>query len=235
MIIADQFECVIPSANAVKQGVLYCTTNPPVPAADSAMWAAWATALGTFMLVVGAFWAGHIALKTLKQQRDDSFAAQRPFLTAQVVPSLAGPPNYDLVVENIGGSPAIEIEIDSPDFPKNADNVSSKVKELFNVVNFMAQGAKTRNYWRLEVAKGSSWSDGTKTPAGMPKRAELIISYKNLEGMTFRDRFIVDTRMYTYAPAPAVGPNVKESLSPGEKDLHSMLGVIASSIGELRR
>lgn len=195
----------------------------------------WVTALATIALVIAAIGAGRIALETLKQQQKDSYAAWRPYLTAQVVPSLAGSPNFDLVIENIGASPAVEIEISSPDFPEKLDKVSESIRDLFKVVTFIGPGSRLRNYWRLEVRKGSKWSDGTKEPTGMPQVATLTIRYKDLEGKTFEDQFLVDTKIYKLAPLPDDGLNPKETLSDAEKDLHQMLGTIAVAIGEHRR
>lgn len=51
MILANQFKCVIPSGNAIKEGsALHCTGFPPTPPAASEVWAAWIDAL--------ASWAG---------------------------------------------------------------------------------------------------------------------------------------------------------------------------------
>lgn len=234
MLPTDTLTCQV-TPDSVEPTSLSCSM-PPLEWLD--LWTtlgSLATAVFTLALVIAAVWAGRIALETLKQQQKDGYAAWRPYLTAQVVPSLAGAPNFDLVIENIGGSPAVGIEISSPNFPEEMDNVSECIRDLFSVVTFIGPGSRLRNYWRLEVAKGSTWSDGTKEPVGMPQVATLGVRYQDLEGKQFQDHFLVDTKIYKLAPLPADGPNPKDSLSTAEKDLHQILGTIAVAIGEHRR
>ncbi|WP_434619692.1 hypothetical protein [Arthrobacter sp. A5] len=234
MRILGEITCQL-SDNGVKSGILYCNEPEAYRLAEWTAAGSTLTAIATIALVVAAIWAGRTALNTLKQQQKDSYAAWRPYLTVQVLPSLAGAPNFDLVIENVGGSPALGIEISSTDFPNKMDKVSESIRDLFKVVTFLGRGARTRNYWRLEVAKGSTWSDNTTDPVGMPQSASLTVRYHDLEGKKFEDEFVVDTNIYKLAPLPADGPNPIDSLSDAEKDLHQMLAVIAVAIGEHRR
>ncbi|WP_026535326.1 hypothetical protein [Arthrobacter sp. H14] len=193
------------------------------------------TAVATVGLVIGAFTAWHTARKTLDQMKSDSLAQTRPYIFASLVPSLSGPAKFDLVIENTGVSTARNVQFTCPEFPSKPDDVAEKLARFLNAKHTVPPKARLRNYWRLGLESGHEWSDGTTKPAGMPEQATLVIDYEDDAGREYQDIYALDVVGLLFAPVPAKGPNVKESLSDEQKDTHKMLGVLAAAIGELRR
>lgn len=78
MIHAEQFKCSVPPGTSIKDGAeLICAGFPATPVSDSATWAAWATAIFTLGLLIGAVVAGVIAYRNLKElERQTQIAAE---------------------------------------------------------------------------------------------------------------------------------------------------------------
>ena len=81
-------------------------------------WSAAITAGLTFGVLVAALWAASAARDTLAQMRADSAAqtqdsarANRPYVHARMVPSIAGLDTWDLVIENSGRTAAYELTL----------------------------------------------------------------------------------------------------------------------------
>lgn len=197
--------------------------------------ALWLTTLATVGLLIAAIAAGKIALKTLRQIEHDSKAQARPYLYASLAPSLAGSPIYDLVVENTGASTARRVWISCSGFPESPDDVAERLKVFLDVEHTIPPRVRLRNYWRIELATGHSWGDGTNEPAGMPAQAEVVLTYSDDTGNEYTDMFHLDKRTIDFAPVPQRGPGAGRDLSVEQKDTHEMLSVIAQAIGELRR
>lgn len=75
MILAETLKCTVPSANAVKDAVIYCVSNPTNATDISTSVATWATAAFTFLLAVLAYYAWVSSKKQLKHMKNDSEAA----------------------------------------------------------------------------------------------------------------------------------------------------------------
>lgn len=235
MVISEQFECRIPEESAIKQDVIYCTGTAPDNYLVMGDVATWVTAIATVLLVVGAFWAGTVAVNTLKQMKKDSLDRSRPYIFASLVPSLAGGHKYDLLIENSGESAARRVKFRFLDAPNEPDDIAEMLLALEGIEHTMPPKTRIRRYWRLELAKGHTWSTGGDDPAGMPTKGNIEISYSDNEGRRFKDHYSLDIASIGGSPMPEEGPNVKDELSNEQKDQHKMLAVIARSIGELRR
>lgn len=79
MIIAEGFECVVPSDDAAKGTVINCVGTSPDNYLVLGDLATWATAIFTLFLVVGAFMAWRKAKETLDQMRCDAGKADTRF------------------------------------------------------------------------------------------------------------------------------------------------------------
>lgn len=234
MMHTDTLTCQVRS-DAVEPTSLSCSV-PPLEWLD--LWTtigSIATALGTIALVVAAIWAGRIAVSTLRQMKSDSIAQTRPYVTAAIVPSIAGIGKYDLVIENTGNSTARNVKITCRPLDADRDEFTRALSDLFAMSHTLHPNRGHRVFWRLELRKGHTWSDGSTEPAGMPQDAVISIEYGDSNQGKYSDSFELTTRIFRMAPGPATGPNIKSSISDEQKDTHKMLAVIAAAIGELRR
>lgn len=79
MILADQFKCVIPSENAIREGsALHCTGFPPIPPAASEVWAAWIDALASWAGILLTIVLARYAWKAWKEaQRANGLIKQQ--------------------------------------------------------------------------------------------------------------------------------------------------------------
>lgn len=196
-----------------------------------------ATALFTLALVIAAIWAGRIAVGTLRQMRSDSIAQTRPYVTASIVPGMTGKARYDLVVENSGQSTARNMKISCTPDPSaiDDDQYALALSNLFAMSHTLHPGMRLRNFWQLAFVQGTSRPDGSTTPRGMPTDGVVTIEYQDSENRNYRDQFDLTTRIYSMAPAAQSGGDPGPGLSDDQKDTHKMLGLIANSLGELRR
>lgn len=231
----ERVVCEISTPSALKVESVSCLI-PEAHYFDGWMLAAtWLTALATVGLVLGAVIAWRTAKETLKQMRHDSISRARPYLYATLAPSLNGGSKYDLLIENTGASTARKVRATCLEFPSAPDDIAEKIKRFLNAEHTMPPGVRLRNYWRLCLETGHTWSDGTTEPAGMPERTSLILDYEDDEGRKYQDTYHLDVVSLMFAPMPTKGSEVKASLSPEQKDTHKMLGIIAAALGELRR
>ncbi|MHA7284823.1 hypothetical protein ACX80I_00945 [Arthrobacter sp. MDT3-44] len=231
MIKRDTVTCeLVP--DAVKNDELSCSV-PPLEHLQ--LWSTVSdvsTALLTLLLVVLAAWAGVTAVRTLNQTRQNSIDQTRPYIFAQVVPSIAGRSVYDLVVQNTGQSTAENLTISCPQFPEEPDRIAGPIGKLFEIQHVLPPGTRLRTFWHFDDV-GRNWSDG-EGPLGMPRQADVVVAYKGPDG-SYTDTFPVNIDVYAMAPVARSGHDVPSGLSNGEKNLHRMLAVIAQNIAELGR
>lgn len=233
MKIMGEITCRL-DAEAVKLTILYCSEPKAYRYEEWSSTAAWVTALATIALVVVAVITANVAIGTLRQTKKDSVAQTRPYVHAQVVPSIAGIGTYDLIVKNTGLSTARDLQITCPEFPKSPDDIADRLKSFFSMNHSLPPNTQLRTFWRFTVPKGLKWTDGTNEPAGMPEVATLILHYSDANG-SYSEVFPVDLAVYRMAPAPDEGPDAGSKLSPDQKDNHKMLAAIARNIRELGR
>jgi len=92
MIIAEQFKCEIPTPDALKEGVLYCSTRPTNGWEIAGFLVDIAVALGTIaavvVAVVMALRASREAQRLEQARRDDSFDNEWKALAARIAESL---------------------------------------------------------------------------------------------------------------------------------------------------
>lgn len=232
---SERIICQTPLPDAIKVESVSCLIPEVHYMEGWGLAAAWLTAIATVGLVIGAVIAWRTAKQTLMQMRHDSIAQTRPYLYATLVPSLSGGARYDLLIENTGASTARNVKATCPEFPSAPDDIAEKIKRFLDAEHTIPPGVRLRNYWRLDLESGHTWSDGTMDPAGMPERTSVILNYEDQEGRKYDDTYDLDVVSLLFAPMPAKGPKVKDNLSPEQKDMHKMLGIIAAALGELRR
>lgn len=231
MLPTDTLTCEI-LPNAVKSESLSCSM-PPLENLE--LWSTIGdvgTAILTLLLVALATWAGWTAVKTLNQTRQNSIDQTRPYVFAQVVPSIAGHSVYDLVIQNSGQSTATNLKVSSPQFPDNPDRIAKAIGTLFEITHVLPPATHIRSYWHFS-GEDRNWNDA-EGDLGMPPKAEIRVEYDGPDGH-YADTFPADIRVYALTPMGADGHNVPSNLTPGEKNLHKMLAVIAGNISNLRQ
>ncbi|MDN4611935.1 hypothetical protein [Arthrobacter burdickii] len=227
----DTLTCEL-APNAVKNDELSCSV-PPLEYLD--LWSTIgdvATALLTLALVVLAGWAGWTAVKTLNQTRQNSIDQTRPYVFAQVVPSIAGSSIYDLVIQNTGQSTARNLTIACPQFPSEPDRLAVAIGKLFDIEHVLPPQGRIRTYWHFS-GDDRNWSDG-EGDMGLPPVADIQVSYDGPDGH-YEDTFPINIGVYAMTPVGASGHEVPTDLTKPEKNLHKMLAVIAGNISNLGR
>lgn len=166
------------------------------------MIAGWVTAVATLGLVIGAALAWCTARKTLEQMERDSEATSRPYLVAEVVPSLGGPPSWDLVVRNVGQSAATNVRGAFSPAPSNPqDGTVSAVLSILAEGRTIAPGSVLRLYWRLGVKPGAVKDEGHD---GFMEDSTLRLEYMGVSEKAYSDDFPL--RPASMTPLPEEGP-----------------------------
>lgn len=176
-------------------------------------WSAVITAVSSVIVVIVALVAWRTARQTLhasreanEQAKHDSIEQTRPYVYAEVVPSLAGPPNWDVRVVNVGRSAARNLTLGYDAWPEMPDDVAASVREFFDTPRTLPPGCSIRAMWRLEAGSGK-FDDGT-AEAGVGKSGQISVSYTSDDptNPTYRDRFDVMIERSGFWPIPEAGP-----------------------------
>ena len=201
-------------------------------------WSALATAVGTAVAVVVAVVAWVVGVRTLRasqaaniQAKHDSIEQTRPYVFAEIVPSLAGSPNWDLRIVNAGRSAARSLTLTYDSWPDELDDVATKVRTMFETARTLPPGCSLRVYWRLE----GRFTDGT-TEAGLHTDGVLGVRYTSDDPSqpAYEDEFPIGIDSAGWLPVPESGHDPK-GLDDRAKAFHSLGTAIARHIAELRR
>lgn len=191
--------------------------------AESAAHAAWwsaagstATAILTLGLRVGAIAAWHTAKKSLEQAREaqlqiklDSIEQTRPFVHARIVPGLGGPSAWDLIVSNSGKSSAVDLTIETDDWPENHDTIVTELQRMFSTKQTLPPGVNLRSFWRIDPMPGSTRSDGGSEVDGMPRTAASTLKYTSQDPSNpqYEDTYVISNESIGLTPVASKGPN----------------------------
>ena len=182
--------------------------------------------------------------KTAKREADNSEAQTRPYIGMDVVPSLAGPPVFDLVIENFGKTTArqVLVTLEGSGFgaQSEGDEIGPALGRLFSVPFDLSPTARRRFFWRMPATENA-------TPAGdlgTPLAGELKVSYawepdEGRPAHHYQERLRYDLSEYPkLTPIASTGARAAGSSSQDSaqmKNLAHILSAIATHIGELRR
>lgn len=201
-------------------------------------WSTFATALLTLFLLLIAIWAGWTAVKTMKVSREaneqtkrDSVEQTRPYVYAEIIPSLAGIGTYDLRISNSGESSARDLKLSFSNWPEEMDDVAEKIKALFDQPRTLPPGCSIRSFWRLT----GNFDDGT-TETGMPDHGVIGVSYTSDDPSepSYTDQFDFDIEQSGVWPVADAGPDPVHL--KGDSRTFYMLGqAISRNIGEISR
>ena len=203
------------------------------------------SAIASLGLLVVAIWAWRTSHETLKateaaaraaqlaneQAQRDSIEQTRPYVYAEIVPSLAGAGNYDLRIQNPGRSAARNLTFTFDPPLEQLDDVAQSVQTLLETPRTLPPGSSIRSYWRLE----GNFTDGTKE-AGLPQRGSLTAHYTSDDSSSpqYQDTYDFDLSKAGLWPLPAQGP-VPEHLPRTSRLFYKLGRAIAFHIAELRR
>lgn len=183
--------------------------------------------------------AHQAAAQASVQAQEDSIRRTRPYVFAELVPSIAGVATYDMVIRNVGRSVARGLTVTLDAVPEHLDDIASKVLDDLRQERDLPPGASLRTYWQLGVAEGQHFTDGkgnlTTEPAGLPRAGALRLSYTSDDTSQpqYSERYGFDADRAGLWPVPEYSDEPKTMDDTG-KALHGALAAIARHIGMLR-
>lgn len=222
-----------------------------------AAWSSLATAIFTFGLLVAAVWAGCTAVSAMRaskaasdaaaeaneQMKLDSIAQTRPYVYAEIVPSLAGSDAYDLRVTNVGRTAARNLHIQFDKWPTEIDFVAQQVKILFETERTLPPGCSIRSYWQLAgddqgvpTEAGNQEEYKKHEVLGMPEEGtiELFYGSDDPSAPQYRDKYEVLVVRSGLFPVSEDGPE-PHNLHGTHRTFYLLGQAIARSIGNLSR
>lgn len=199
----------------------------------------------TLGLLIAAIWAGVTAIEAMRasriaseaakeaneQARRDSIEQTRPYVYAEILPSLAGTSQYDLRVSNVGRTAARSLRLEFDAWPEEIDDIAKQIKAFFETPRTLPPNASIRTYWRLT----GNFTDGTKA-AGMPEIGKIRVLYTSDEETKpqYKDEYDVLISKSGLWPVAEDGPEPTH-VSGSDKEFYKMGQAIARSIGNLAR
>ncbi|KRC90222.1 hypothetical protein ASE25_07805 [Terrabacter sp. Root85] len=147
--------------------------------------------------------AAEAARAANEQARLDSIEQTRPYVYAEIVPSLTGIHHYDLKLRNSGKSAARNLTLDFSDWPDPLDEVATSVRTLFQTPRTLPPECSIRAIWRLQ----GQFTDGS-TEAGMPKAGQISVLYTSDDPSCpqYREHFDVQISTSGMWPVGEEGP-----------------------------
>ena len=185
------------------------------------------TAIATIGLVVGAVLAWRVAKENLNHLRADSRAQARPYVYAKIVPSLAGSPAWDLVIQNSGRSSAKNLLIDVSAWPES-DMLTTALKEMFETPQTLPPSTSIRAFWFL----GDRDEPGASGATGFDIPVDITVRYGDDSGQEpYAETFRLDRNRLGPTPIGHAGVELK----PNATDTDKKLKEIVLALNELRR
>lgn len=216
-------------------------------------WAAVATAVFTLGLLITAICAIKPAKETWKaaaeanrQAERDSREQSRPYVTAQIVPGLAGITGWDLRIMNTGRTAARNLTMDYDRWPtkdegdgeplETWDIVSRSVHAMFTTPRTLAPGASLRVVWLLERGPTESVKH-SDPPRGLGRTGVISLSYgsDDPKAPIYNDSFEVMIENAGLWPVPEDGPEPPSDLGEVANRADTLMRVLIRRLGELGR
>ena len=179
-------------------------------------------------------------IKASKQAREDSIRQTRPYVFAELVPSIGGTEAYDMVIRNLGRSIARDLVITFDPAPEHLDDVASKVMGDLKEKRDLPPSASLRTYWHLGVSEGQKLIDdegnATTNPVGLPRAGTIRLSYTSDDEShpQYSEQYTFDAEKAGYWPVPNDGIEPGQNLGEQEKIFHSTLTAATRHLGMLR-
>lgn len=181
---------------------------------------------------------------TARREAEDSEARTRPYVSLDVVPSVTGPPAFDLTISNQGKTTArdVRIALVGQEFgaQSEGDVIGPALGRLFAVGFDLAPGARRRIFW-YHPEEPSATPAG---PLGVPIAAEILATYGWTQGNGRLDRAYEERLSYDLTELPKLLPlpssgmeaqgNASDITTHVRNVVHSLRS-IAQHLGEARR
>lgn len=166
-----------------------------------------------------------------EQARRDSIEQTRPYVYAEMIPSLTGDGGYDLRVANVGKSAARNLTLSFDAWPDEPDDVALSLRTMFETPRAMPPGTSIRAIWRLE----GGFTDGT-TEAGMPASGQVTVTYTSDDSSKpqYTDHFDVHLHASGLWPVGEAGPNAA-GLSGESLRFYKLGQALVRRVSELAR
>lgn len=186
------------------------------------------------------------AVEANRQMERDSRDQSRPYVTAQIVPGLAGIATWDLKITNTGRTAARDLTMDYDQWPtKNEgdgealetwDSVSRALHTMFTTPRTLAPGASLRVMWLLGRRPGEDVKC-SDPPKGLGGVGVISLSYSSDDPKAprYEDSYEIMTENSGHWPAPEEGSNPPECLSATAKRADELMRVLIRRVSELGR
>lgn len=178
-------------------------------------------------------------IRANEQAIKDSVRQTRPYVFAELAPSVSGLATYDMVIRNLGRSMAKNVRIEFKPAPSELDDIGSKVLDDLQHPRDLPPHAGIRTYWRIEAPEGGTLSDSegnvTKAPAGLPLSGTICVSYSGDDDSQpeYKETYVINGDKSGLWPVPESGTEVK-GLTDREKAFRSTLIALTRHLGMLR-
>lgn len=206
-----------------------------------------AAAAGVIVAIVAIVFAGWQLKLTARQLREtalreaqNSDDQTRPYVFADFVMSLAGPPIIDVVIENSGRTVAREIKMrlvgDGFGAQSASDTIGPTLGRLFDAGFDLAPGARRRLMWRLPDQPNAE----PRGDMGAPASVAVVLNYKWEPGkgrspQEFEEHLAYDLTDYLkVAPIPFQGERASGN-DETTRNAVNALRAIAQHTAEARR
>ncbi|RRD36818.1 hypothetical protein EII31_03770 [Leucobacter sp. OH2974_COT-288] len=175
--------------------------------------------------------ASDAAAEANSQAKIDSIAQTRPYVYAEILPSLAGKGSFDLRITNVGKTAAKGLHVQFDSWPEELDDIAEKIKNLFETERTLPPGASIRTFWRLT----GKFTDGTEE-AGMPGEGTIHLFYGSEDPSMpqYEDQYEVLIYRSGLFPVAEDGPN-PDRLSGNQRTFYLLGQAIARAVGNLSR
>jgi hypothetical protein len=222
-------------------------TSAPLPDLLPSWISAIATAVGVIVAVVAIGLTVHQVRLTGKQLREtarreaqDSESQTRPYVSAEAVVSLAGPPTWDIVISNSGRSTASNVTLEVIGTPFGArfpsDIVGPAQAAAFGNGFDLVASSRRRFYWHFKENARATPSQSM----GAPAEGEVVIRYEwssdpSQPGRHYEERYRYNLKeIAALTPEPWKGAEAADR-SDTARDTVLALRAVAGNLGELKR
>lgn len=223
------------------------TTAELIPAWISAI----AAAAGVLVAGAAIVFAAVQVRQTARQMRrtaaasaQDSEDRTRPYVAADIVPGLHGPPVFDIVVMNHGRTAArnVTLDLEGGFGPQcEGDEIGPALGRMFASGFDLAPGARRRVIWRA----GRDEATGRSEPHGAPVTGLVQLNYQWDPGDERPVRSYSEQMSYDLTEYPKLTPSPTRGTTHGSRGSRDTilvaqntveaLGAIAQHVGEIRR
>lgn len=177
------------------------------------------------------------ARRANEQAERDSRDRTRPYVHAQVVPSISGLGCADLVIANSGQSAARDLHLSFDGWPDHEDELVSSLREMFDTPRTLPPGRSLRVAWVWRaVGELAKFNDG-KRLVGMSEDGTITVKYGSDDpsAATYVDSFDARVQRSGLWPAGEEGLEPPTSMKGHELAFYRLGQRLVRRLSELTR